>query len=83
MALPKSASRWVRLFVTVATFILTVLWRFPYTGEDEQPPHFFNVFGQEISNHDERVAILWGLAAAFVVWVVVGYLLGPRNEREP
>ena len=76
------SNSWLRLLLTAATFILVVLWLFPYTGEDEQPPHFFNVFGQEISNHDEPVALLWGLGAGFLVWFSVGYLGGSSDEDE-
>ena len=76
------SNSWVRLLLTAATFILVVLWLFPYTGEDEQPPHFFNVFGQEISNHDEPVAVLWGLGAGFIVWFSVGYFGSSKDEDE-
>lgn len=74
------SNSWLRLLLSVGTFVLVVLWRFPYTGEDEEPPHFFNVFGQEISTHDERIAILSAFAAGVLVWFVIGLI--PRGKGE-
>ena len=78
--LADPSNSWFRLLLTMATFIVVVLWRFPYTGEDEQPPHFYNVFGQEISTHDEQVAILTAFAAGAFVWFFVGFLIRRRNR---
>lgn len=56
------------LFAGVAAFLAL----FPFAGQDSDPPRFFSVFGWEVPIGDIWLSLLAGVAAAAIVWVVLG-----------
>ena len=66
-------NRTARIFLSVVSFVLVLLWRFPYYGNDSQPPETFNVFNQQISNESQFVALASAFLAALFVWFVTGF----------
>lgn len=67
----------VRILLTGATFVVVLLYCFPYYGFDTDPPHHFNVFNQEIANDKGSVAFALASMSGAIVWVAAS----KRNRR--
>lgn len=73
----------LRIFFTGVTFVLVLLYCFPYYGLDSDPPHYFNVFNQEIANHNALVAVVLAAISAGIVWFAFGEWRGLARMSKP
>lgn len=62
----------VRISLTAVTFVLVLLYCFPFYGEDSDPPHYYNVFNQEIWSDSQWFALGLAPISAAVVWFASG-----------
>ena len=62
----------MRIGLALISGLVVFVALFPFSGQDSDPPKFFSVFNYEVPVGGIWLSLLAGLAAAALVWGVVG-----------